>query len=154
MKNGFTLVTTIMFLVLVATVSMLALSLTVMTNKQTSDLYLREQADLLLYSGIEFALLAISGHEINATNNNCLNQVNARFPDNTNPLFDINVTIHYLGSGLPTGLVGGVPRCNILSNTVATADSNLTVIIDTTVSSVAGVTTEPIRLHRRTLQKP
>ncbi len=147
MKKGFTLLTAIVFIVLVATISMLALSLSSTTVKQTSDLYLKAQAELLLQSGTEFAILAISGHEINATNNNCLNQINARFPDNASPIFDINMTIHYLGSGLPA-------TCNILSNTVATADSNLTVIIDTTVSSVAGVTTEPIRLHRRTLQKP
>lgn len=155
MKKGFTLLTAIVFIVLVATISMLALSLSSTTVKQTSDIYLKEQAELLLQSSTEFAILAISGHEINATNNNCLNQINARFPKSgADAIFDINMTIHYMGSGLPTGLAGGVPRCNILSNTVATADSNLTVIIDTTVSSVAGVTTEPIRLHRRTLQKP
>lgn len=149
MRRGFTLITAILFMVLVATIAALALSFSSFSSKQTSDLYLREQAELLLQSGTEFALLAISGHDINTTNG-CLNSINAQYPTLANPLFDINITINYLGNGLNTASGG---NCNILSDNVATSDSNITVIIDTIVED-HNISTEPIRLHRRTIQKP
>lgn len=153
MKKGFSLITAIIFIVLAATLGALALSLSSVNVKQTSDLYLKTQAELLGQSATEYALLAISAHNI-ATANNCLNQINANYPNGTNPTFDINITIKYLGRGLPGGTTGGTPDCNILSNSVQNGDSNLTVLIDTFVSTHAGVATEPIRFHRRTLQKP
>jgi type II secretory pathway pseudopilin PulG len=146
MKKGFTLITAIVFIVLIATISALALSFSTFSVKQTSDLYLREQAELLLQSSTEFALLAISGHDINTTNG-CLKAIHAQYP---NPLFDIDITINYLGNGLNTASGG---NCNILSDNVATPESNVTVIIDTIVTD-HNVSTEPIRLHRRTIQKP
>lgn len=145
MRKGFTLITAIIFIVLVASIAALALSFSTFSTKQTTDLYLREQAELLVQSGTEFALLAISGHDINATN--CINAINAPYPTAAAPLFDINITINYMGSDIPAA------GCNLLSNAVVTADSNITVIIDTIVTD-HNVSTEPIRLHRRTIQKP
>lgn len=149
MRKGFSLITAIIFMVLIASIAALSLSFSGLSTKQTTDLYLSEQAELLVQSGTEFALLAISGHDINATNN-CLNAINIQYPQiGTGALFDINVTLNYMGRGLPAG-------CNTLSNTVATADSNITVIIDTIVQTTTAnnISTEPIRLHRRTIQKP
>jgi len=146
MRDGFSMITAIIFIVLVATLGALALSLSTQTTKQTTDLYLYAQAELLAQSGTEYALLAFSGHEINTTNG-CLEQINAWYPD-TNPLFDINITLSYLGNDLP---------CNtsaIINNNIVTADSNLTLIVDTFVVSRTDAATEPIRIHRRTLQKP
>lgn len=151
MRKGFTLITAVLFIILVSTIALLALMLSSFSTKQTSDLYLHEQAELLLQSGTEFALLAISGHDI-ATTGNCINTINAQYPQaGANALFDINMTISYLGSGLPLA-----PACNTLSNTIVTPESNVTVIIDTIVETTPGnnVSTEPIRLHRRTIQKP
>ena len=148
MRKGFTLITAIIFIVLVASIAALALSFSTFSTKQTTDLYLREQAELLVQSGTEFALLAISGHNIAV--NGCLNAINSQYPQtNAAAIFDINITINYMGNGLPVG-------CNILSNTVDTNDSNVTVIIDTVVETTPGnnISTEPIRLHRRTIQKP
>lgn len=151
MRKGFTLITAIMFIVLVSTLGALALTLSAVSTKQTTDLYLRAQAELLAKSATEFALLAISGHEINATNG-CLNQINSQYvPNGGTALFDINVTINYLGNGLNTASGN---NCNLLDDNISTADSNVTVMIDTFVETVAGITTEPIRFHRRTLQKP
>jgi type II secretory pathway pseudopilin PulG len=151
MRNGFSLITAIIFIVLIATIGALALSLSTQSVKQTGDLYLQTQADLLAQSGTELALLAFSAHDINATNG-CVNTVLAQYPDNTDPIFNIEVSIQYLGRGLPNGAGGG--NCDLLSNAVATDDSNITLIMDTVVTSVAGIATEPIRIHRRTLQKP
>jgi len=153
MRQGFTLITAIIFMVLVASIAALSLSFSSFSTKQTTDLYLREQAELLVQSGTEFALLAISGHQINAANG-CLNAINSQYPQaGANAIFDITITINYLGNGL---LAASNNNCNVLSDTVVTTGSNVTVIIDTIVETTPGnnISTEPIRLHRRTIQKP
>ena len=155
MRKGFSLITAIIFMVLIATLSALALSFSSLNVKQTSDTYLREQAELLLQSSTEYALLAISAHEINAANG-CLNTINAQYPKSGNDaIFDINISIYYLGIGLP--LTSAAKPCQKFSdNDISTTDSNVTVIIDTIVSTNTdnNISTEPIRLHRRTIQKP
>ena len=146
MRKGFSLLTAIIFLVLVATISTLALVLSTQSAKQTADIYLKNQAELLLRSGTEYALLAMSGTDYNATN--CLNNLYIRYPENgVNYTHDINITISYLGSGLP-----GI--CNQLDNTLTTPESNRTVIIDTVVTTNPTISNEPIRMHRRSIQKP
>ena len=152
MRKGFSLITAIVFMVLIATLSALALSFSALNVKQTGDTYLREQAELLLQSSTEYALLAISAHDITA-NDNCLNTINAQFPNKGTPIFDIAISIYYIGIGLPVGNA----KCQRFSQTdINTTDSNVTVIIDTIVSTntASNISTEPIRLHRRTIQKP
>ncbi len=146
MRKGFSLLTAVVFLVVIATISMLALSLSTESAKSTTDGYLKAQAELLAKSGTEFALLAMSGHDY--INHGCLNSIDIKYPVNTtNYTHDINITIHYIGNGLPAG-------CNTYANNIATPDSNRTVIIDTIVTTNPTITTEQIRLHRRTIQKP
>lgn len=139
MRKGFSLITALIFLVLIATISALSIALSTQSVKQTSDIYLKSQAELLLRSGTEYALLAISGAP-----NGCLRDVNMTY----NNQFDINASIMYIGNGLSG------TNCTQLGSDIDTNDSNRTVIIDTIVSTKDGVTTEPIRLHRRTIQKP
>ncbi|MDR1614533.1 MAG: type II secretion system protein [Campylobacteraceae bacterium] len=145
MRKGFGLIMAIAFIVFVATIGALALSFSTQTTKQTGDVYLKAQAELLAMSSIEYALLAISAHDIAATGN-CINQITLTYGG----MFNINMIMQYIGNGLP------VPGCNTLAgtNAIATADSSVTVLIDTIVQSNAGVGTERITIHRRTLQKP
>ena len=137
------MITAIVFMILVATLGALALSLSTSTVKQTSDLYLREQAELLLQSSAEYTLLAISGHDFTSE---CLNNIHINYPA-ANKLFDIDISINYLGSNLPAGCQ------RFTTNDIDTNESNLTVILDITVTD-NNLSTEPIRLHRRTIQKP
>ncbi len=150
MRKGFSLITALVFMILVATLGALALSLSTTSVKQTSDLYLREQAELLALSATEYAILAISAHDFTGTGN-CLNTITSTYTqDGTTTLFDINITLYYLGNGLPA-------NCSTLTNNlnnIDTNDSNRTVMIDTIVSSANGIASEPIRYHRRTIQKP
>jgi len=150
MRKGFSLITALVFMILVATLGALALSLSTTSVKQTSDLYLREQAELLALSATEYAILAISAHDFTGTGN-CLNTINSTYTqDGNTTLFDINITLYYLGNGLPA-------NCSTLTNNlnnIDTNDSNRTVMIDTIVSSANGIASEPIRYHRRTIQKP
>lgn len=150
MRKGFSLITAVLFLVLVATLGALALSLSTQSAKQTSDVFLKEQAELLLQSGTEYALLALSAQNHSV---NCLEQINATYtPDGATVLFDINISLRYFGNGMNAGCPhpsGANGTTNIDTN-----ESNMTVMIDTVVSSRVGISTEPIRLHRRTIQKP
>jgi len=141
MRKGFSLLTAIIFLVLVATIAVLALFLSTQSAKQTTDIFLKTQAELLAKSATEYTLLAMSGHDYSSS---CLENVNTTY----NGVFDINVSIMYIGSGLPCSAT------TILANDIATDDSNRTVILDTIVTTKAAITTQPIRLHRRTIQKP
>lgn len=144
MRRGFSLITAIIILVVMSTLMVLMLSLATQTAKQTGDIYLKEQTQLLARSATEFALLAISGHERNATTK-CVENIYMRYPKE-NPRYDINVSIYYIGNNLPCN------NSHILANNIATADSNGTVIIDTVVTNQSS--DEPIRYHRRTIQKP
>ena len=130
-------------MLLIGILMALSFSLSSQTTKQTGQLYLQEQGQLLAKSATEFALLAISGHNNNL---NCINRIDLRYPQNA-PIYDINMTLYYIGNGLPAG-------CNTLTNSIATAESNGTVMIDTFVSYIDPETNETIRFHRRTLQKP
>jgi hypothetical protein len=145
MRRGFGLITAIIILVAVSTLMTLMIGLSSNSVKVTMDLYLKEQAELLARSATEYTLLAISGHENNAS---CVEHVNISYPAGA-PTHEANVTIWYLGNG--------IPNCtnHILANNLATDESNLTVIIDTVVSVSADLNlSEPIRVHRRTIQKP
>jgi len=141
MRKGFSLLTAIVFLVLVATISVLALTLSTQSAKQTTDIFVKSQAELLLRSGTEYAMLAMSGFDYNATN--CLNSLNMTY----NNTHDINITISYIGSGLGA-------CTNVLANNIDTNESNRTVIIDTWVRTKDGIVSEPIVMHRRSIQKP
>jgi len=57
MKRGFSLIMAIIFLVLVATIGMFSLNTSAVTAKQTTDIFLREQAELLAQSATELAIL-------------------------------------------------------------------------------------------------
>ncbi len=143
MRKGFALLSAIFLMLLIGILMALSFSLSSQTTKQTGQLYLQEQGQLLAKSATEFALLAISGHENNVS---CINQINLRYPQGA-PMYDINMTLFYIGKYLPAG-------CNTLTNSIATAESNGTVMIDTFVSYIDPETNETIRFHRRTLQKP
>ncbi|WP_345993305.1 hypothetical protein [Sulfurimonas sp. HSL-1716] len=142
-RGGFAMIMAIILIVVLTTIMALTLSLTSQTTKQTSDLYLREQAVLLAKSAAELALLKVSGW--NRATSGCLTSVNAVYPSTTNKIFDINVTMKYIGLGCG-GSADYIPA-------IVTPESNGTVLMDVTVTSDPGVSTEPIRYFRRTLQK-
>ena len=144
MRRGFTLLSAIFLMVLVATLMALAFSLSSQTKKQTGDIYMQEQAQLLARSATEFALLAISGHDNRI---DCIEQINMRYPKGS-PIYDINMTLYYIGNAL---LCNG---SHLLDNNIATDESNGTVMIDTFDSYTRPDTNESVRFHRRTIQKP
>lgn len=141
-RYGFSLLLAIVILVLIGTLMGLMLSFTTTTAKQTEDLYLKEQEELIARSATEYALLKISGNDW--SKGECINKI---YDLNGYKNFDIDITIYYFGKGLPSS-------CNILDNNIYTKESNGTVLIDVFVSTTDPLSSEKIRFHKRTLQKP
>jgi len=144
MRKGFGLITAIIILVLVSTLMALMMSLSATSVKQTSDLYFKEQAELLSRSAAEYGLLAISGHDNSV---NCLENINLTYGD----AYNMSIEFYYIYDSRPT------PSCgHILADNIATNKSTLTTIMDVKVEVDQAVTgiTEPIVIQRRTIQKP
>lgn len=144
-RQGFTLIMAIWVLVAMTSMMAIMLSYSSQTLQQTTQIYTREQAQLLAKSATEYALLAISAHD-RTVSNDCINHINATFAPNGVTSFDINTTIRHIGFASLA--------CNDLpgAETISTAESNGTVIIDTYVTSRD--LNPVIRYHRRTIQKP
>ncbi len=133
-------------MVTVAVLMALMVNLSSSSVKTTLDVYLKEQAELLARGATEYALLAISGHPNGI---NCIQNINIAYPQAVDNTHDINISLSYIGDSMPN-------CANMLDNAIATPESNITVIIDTVVSVNQANTliSEPIRIHRRTIQKP
>lgn len=94
MRKAFSLVFAIVFLVAIATVGILSLNIVSLGTKDTQDLYIADQADLLAQSATEYAIWAIQRH--NYEKDGCLQRVQIKYPDEKKPLFEANVDIGYI----------------------------------------------------------
>lgn len=152
MRRGFTMIMAIFFMVLVATLGAFALSLSTSTAKHTTDIFLREQAELLAQGATEIAVMNLLERKFDATTTNCPTVTGGdrriftpnplNFPDNTNPLFTIQVEV--------VQIFGDINGCG---TAISTDASRGTVILDVTVTANQAITNTPIRFHRRTIQK-
>lgn len=144
--RGMAMIMAIFLLVVLGTLMGLSLSLTGTTTARTNDNYLHEQALLLTSSATEYAILALSGH--NAVTNGCINSINAQYPAaGAAAMFDINITMQYVGYSTISG-------CSNYISHIDTTETNGTILMDVEVTSNANLgLDEPIRYHRRTLQK-
>jgi len=147
-RKGIAMLIAIAFLIITAVMMVIMVKMTAATSKKTGDLFFQEQAHLLAKSATEYALLAISGHERSAANE-CLSNINIQYPSaGATAIYDINVSINYIGVGAYGGTCAG------LIPNISTPESNGTVLIDTYVTTSDGILGEPVRFHRRTMQKP
>lgn len=172
MKKGFALIIAVIFVVLIATLGALSLSLSSSSVKQTSSVFLKEQAELLALSATQHAVLALQAHDFNASNPNatCLESIDSIFPEEKQPIFNINVSIRYIGNNLPKKCNKNVIlhngeqefnnkfedkiyiNDNSASNRKDTQDNYIIAIIDAVVTSEKSVSPEPVRFHKRTVQ--
>ena len=140
-KNAFAMMMAIIAIVIVATIMTLALSLTTQTSKQSTDLYIYEQAVLLSRSATEYALLQISqNHPCTIST---LNFTQDR-------LYDINISIQYIYDTDTSCIANG----GSLYSSIKTPEQNGSVLIDVTVSvEYTKIVSEPIIFFRRSNQK-
>ncbi|MGE0738053.1 hypothetical protein [Sulfurimonas sp.] len=142
-RGAFAMIMAIIVIIVISTIMALSLSLTSETSKRTTDIYLYEQAELVAKSAVELTMLEIA--QRNPTTN-CLNTFTPTFDANTTALFDVNVNMQYI-------FTNNVGACSMYINNIATEEQNGSVLMDVVVSTKAGITTEPIRYFRRSIQK-
>ena len=139
-KNGIAMIMAITVIVIIGTLLALSLAFSSKTLKNTTDIYLYEQAQLLSKSATEYALLKIA-QDGPCTHTDDLNFVQ----DDT---FDINISLHYIYTS-PS-------PCSAAQTyaTVTTPEQNGSVLMDVWVS-VTDENVAPDEMHyfRRTLQK-
>lgn len=133
----------IFVVVLVAGGGAILLNHASIANKSVSDNYLRAQAELLNESATEFAVMRAQGFD--TSGGNCLENLAITVNDATGQaMFDANVIIHY-------SFRGAAPAACV--NVLATnTGKETTMLIDTAVSD-RNLSTEPIRVYKRSWQK-
>ena len=180
MRKGFSMITAIFFILIMATISILVLNLTGKITKETTILYRQEQAALLARSYTELAVMAVLDHNRSVANT-CIEDidgvVNALKP-NAAPApgvsstngggYKVETRIYYLGNDLSCSSTRELTDSShsarsstrILTpyNDTGAADSIAAIIVDVYVkykdaSSMDPSTSPWITYHRRTLQK-
>jgi len=138
------------------TVATLVINLSGKMVKSTTAQYQREQAMLLAKSYTEYAIMAISANDRNATGN-CLTDINGH-----NIIFNelqggyrARVRISYIGHASE---VNNCSATRVFSNSVTTATTPLNAIIDVYIDykeldQVTSSIAPWITYHKRTLQK-
>ncbi|MBS6153472.1 MAG: hypothetical protein KH703_08815 [Campylobacter gracilis] len=161
MKNGFSLIAAVFFIILVATTALTALSIATMTARDTSTIYGKEQALLLAQSATEFTVMAMQAHvyprQITGggyDSANCLERVRLTYPNSEEPWFIMNVNIYYLDNLTNCGTNIGRTRLLNAGGTPQTTPTTHAALVDVTVRSTPAFSTVPIVYNRRTLQKP
>lgn len=146
MKKGFALIMALIFIVLVATLGFLGLSFATKSAKQTGDIALKEQAEVLAYNAVDYATMAMQMHNYNI---NCLKNITIFYPNQANPQFIITTKLFYVNSDLA--------NCNghILSNATSIPISDIVynaAVVDVEVRSTEA--NPPIRYFYRTTVIP
>ena len=146
-RSGFAMILAIFVVVLVALGGAILLSNATMGSKSISDNYLRAQAELLAQSATEYALMRAQG--VDTTGGTCLNQLNITVNDASGAAaYDINTSLAYSFQG-DDALAAG---CNAIADMTGKPTM---VLLDVTVTTrtAANLSTEPIRIHKRSWQK-
>ena len=151
---------TAVFLMLLLSIMLLKmLSYSTENAQQVLNDYLLEQAQLAAYGATEFAMLQLSEDNRSVGSpNGCTQTINMAYPSIGTKLFDVNVTVQYVW--LDTALPSLDPSCQNspitgAPITVTTPEQNGSAYIDVVVTTdTANIgLTEPVRVHRKTLQK-
>lgn len=147
-RSGFAMILAIFVVVLVAMGGVLLLRNATTGVKSTGDNYIKAQAELLAMSATEFAVMRAQGFD--HAGGNCLNQLNIEIKDSTNTMvmYDANVSYGYSFRGLKFN--------NACSNVLAeNTNKDTMILMDVTVTAreSANLSTEPIRIHKRSWQK-
>jgi len=145
MRNGFSMVTAVFIIVIMATVGIFVMNLSGKIVKSTTTQYQHEQAELYAKSYTEYAILAVTGND---RSSDCLQTISTTI-DN---YYRVRTHISYIvnGTEVNTNKCDGV---RVLSNTVTRPDTPLTIIVDAYVDYKDPDTGKYHTVHRRTVQK-
>ncbi len=125
-RKGFSMITAIIVIVLMATVASFILTTSGKMVKETTTQFQREQAVLFANSYMEYAIMAVTANEHNSST--CLNNITGNFGSADG--YNIDVNISYIGNGLAPAIGGLHGNCRTISNSATTAKSPLNIIVD------------------------
>ncbi|MCX6061760.1 MAG: hypothetical protein NT103_05880 [Campylobacterales bacterium] len=147
-RSGFAMILAIFVVVMVALGGVMLLGNATTGAKSTGDNYLRAQAELLADSATEFAVMRAQGFDISG--GNCLENLNIAVNDSsgTSSMFDISVSLAYSFRGAK---LANCTAAHVLSPVAGTGQDTM-ILMDVTVTD-HNLSTEPIRVHKRTWQK-
>ncbi|MDY3245872.1 hypothetical protein [Campylobacter sp.] len=94
MKKGFSLILAIIFILLVASIGALSMSISSSSAKTSVNLFIHEQAKLLADGAAEYAIMKVQQNNFATT---CVDEIEINYPNNTNPTFRANISITYIG---------------------------------------------------------
>jgi hypothetical protein len=141
-RSGFAMIMAIFVVVLIAMGGALLMRGSTQESKAVGDKYLRAQAELLVKSATEYAVMRAQGFNTAG----CLNQLNITVYNSSgeaagNEMFDVNVSMLYSfrGAAPTTGV------CNFIEQNTS---KDSTILMDVTVTD-HNLSTEPIRVHER-----
>lgn len=152
MRRGFSMLTAISILVLMASVAAFIMNISSKMVQETTAQYQREQAMLLSRSYTEYAILAVTAND--QSQSSCLKKITGTAFESEmgDYAYQVEVNIQYIGNDVNT-------NCTKLnSGDIETDKSPLTIVVDSVVRypdpSYPDPTTAPkISYHRRTTQK-
>jgi len=143
-RSGFAMILAIFVVVMVALGGVLLLGNAATGAKSSGDNYLRAQAELLAESATEFAVMRAQGFNT-STNTNCLDQLNITVNDASgSTMYDISVSLAYSFREAQNGSCTNILAQNTGKDTM--------ILMDVAVTD-HNLSTEPIRVHKRTWQK-
>ena len=155
MRKGFSLITAIIFVVLVATLAMFSINTSATTAKQTSDVFLREQAELLAQGATEIAIFNLLNTNFTQAANCTLLDTNTNIMQTTFPTNNVATSLFAVTINKVFGAIGlcdGTAGRGTAVIPVGTSASIGTIILDVTVTSTKP-NVFPVRYTRRTIQK-
>lgn len=102
MKKGFSLILAIIFILLVASIGALSMSISSSSAKTSVNLFIHEQAKLLADGAAEYAIMKVQQNNFAAT---CVDEIEINYPNDTSPTFKANISITYIGD------IGTIQHC-------------------------------------------
>nr|WP_321318149.1 hypothetical protein [uncultured Campylobacter sp.] len=94
MKKGFSLILAIIFILLIASIGTLSMSISSSNAKTSINLFIHEQAKLLADGAAEYAIMKVQQNDFAAT---CVDEIEINYPNDTSPTFKANISITYIG---------------------------------------------------------
>lgn len=94
MKKGFSLILAIIFILLVASIGALSMSISSSSAKTSVNLFIHEQAKLLADGAAEYAIMKVQQNNFAAT---CVDEIEINYPSDQSPTFKANISITYIG---------------------------------------------------------
>ena len=94
MKKGFSLILAIIFILLVASIGALSMSISSSSAKTSVNLFIHEQAKLLADGAAEYAIMKVQQKNFADT---CVDEIEIKYPNEDSPTFKANISITYIG---------------------------------------------------------